>query len=50
MAASLPVLLPKWPADTLYGYDAQQRAIELYGLTGNAAKLAQYRQLSLTSK
>jgi hypothetical protein len=50
MTASLPVLLPKWPADTLYGYDAQQRAIELYGLTGNAAKLAQYRQLSLSSK
>ena len=38
MAASLPVLLPKWPADTLYGYDAQQRAIELYGLTGNTAE------------
>ena len=50
IASSIPVLLPKWPTTTLYGYDAQQRAIQLYSATGNAAKLTQYRQLSLSAK
>ena len=45
-ASSMPDLLPRWPADTLYGYDALQRAGQLYRITGNPEKLAQIRRLA----
>ncbi len=46
IAASMPVLLQKWPPDTLYGHDGLQRSMQLYQLTGNQAKLSQYRLLA----
>ena len=46
IASSMPVLLPKWPPDTLYGHDAVERSMRLYQLTGNQAKLSQYRRLA----
>jgi tetratricopeptide (TPR) repeat protein len=46
IAQSMPVLLPKWPPDTLYGHDAVQRSVQLYQLTGDQAKLSQYRRLA----
>src|SRR5262249_13641378 len=46
IAASVPVILKKWPAGTLYGYDGLQRSIALYRLTGDQARLAQYRLLA----
>ncbi|MGB8693235.1 MAG: toll/interleukin-1 receptor domain-containing protein [Steroidobacteraceae bacterium] len=42
MQSSLPVVLKKWPADTLFGHDALTRAIHLYTRAGDAAKVAQY--------
>jgi tetratricopeptide (TPR) repeat protein len=44
--SSDPVILKKWPSGTLYGHDALQRSVSLYSLTGNAAKLAEYRKLA----
>ena len=46
ISSSMPVLLPKWPPDTLYGYDALQRTMQLYSLSGDATRLAQYRKLA----
>jgi tetratricopeptide (TPR) repeat protein len=46
IVVSMPVLLPKWPPDTLYGHDAVQRSVQLYQLTGNPVKLSQYRRLA----
>jgi tetratricopeptide (TPR) repeat protein len=46
IVSSMPVLLPKWPPDTLYGHDAVERSMHLYQLTGNQAKLSQYRRLA----
>jgi tetratricopeptide (TPR) repeat protein len=46
IASSMPVLLTKWPPDTLYGYDAVQRSLRLYRLTGDQPKLTQYRLLA----
>jgi hypothetical protein len=46
IAASTPELLKKWPPDTLYGYDALQRAVRLYRLTGDRVKLARYQRLA----
>ena len=46
VASSMPVLLKKWPPDTLYGHDALQRSIQLYQATGSQAKLAHYRLLA----
>jgi tetratricopeptide (TPR) repeat protein len=46
IAASMPVILKKWPADTLYGYDGLQRSIALYRLTGDQTRLAHYRLLA----
>ena len=46
IASSMPVLLPKWPPPTLYGYDAIQRSLQLYRLTGNEDKLGYYRLLA----
>jgi hypothetical protein len=40
------VLLTKWPPDTLYGYDALQRSLRLYRLTGDQPKLAHYQLLA----
>jgi tetratricopeptide (TPR) repeat protein len=45
-SSSMPVLLPRWPANTLYGYDALQRAGQLYRLTGDSEKLAHLRRLA----
>jgi tetratricopeptide (TPR) repeat protein len=42
MQTSLPVVLKKWPADTLFGHDALTRAIRLYTRAGDAAKVAHY--------
>ncbi len=44
--SSDPIVLKKWRPDTLYGYDALQRTMRLYSLTGNTAKLAEYRKLA----
>ena len=44
MQASLPVILKKWPADTMYGHDALERAVRLYTASGDAARVAQYRE------
>ena len=46
IAASMPVLLKKWPADTLYGYDGIERSMALFRLTGNQAQLQHYRLLA----
>ena len=46
IAGSMPVLLVKWPPDTLYGYDAVQRSMRLYARTGNQAELARYQRLA----
>jgi tetratricopeptide (TPR) repeat protein len=46
MAKSLPVLLKKWSPGSLYGADALGRAIKLYGLMGDAARLAKYRRIA----
>jgi tetratricopeptide (TPR) repeat protein len=42
MQSSLPVILKKWPADTLFGHDALERAVRLYTRTGDAAAAAKY--------
>ncbi len=42
MQSSLPVVLRKWPPDTLFGHDALTRATRLYGLAGDAARAAEY--------
>lgn len=44
--SSDPVLFKKWPAGTLYGYDALQRTFRLYALTGNASKASELRKLA----
>lgn len=46
IAGSMPVLLRKWPPDTLYGHDAVQRSLKLYRQTGNDAKVAHYQLLA----
>ena len=48
VAASTPVLLEKWSATSLYGNDALKRAIRLYQLTGDAARVAKYRRIAAT--
>jgi len=45
MQSSLPVILKKWPADTLFGHDALERAVRLYTASGDAARVVQYRAL-----
>ena len=44
MATSLPIVLKKWPPNTLYGHDALQRAIRLYTHSGDSAKADAYRE------
>jgi tetratricopeptide (TPR) repeat protein len=39
---STPVVLAKWPADTAFGHDALDRAVRLYSMTQDEAKVAQY--------
>jgi tetratricopeptide (TPR) repeat protein len=46
IASNTPQLLKKWPPDTLYGYDALQRALRLYRLTGDRTKLARYQLMA----
>jgi len=46
ISASMPVLLPKWPPDTLYGHDAVRRSLQLYRATGNQAELTHYQLLA----
>jgi tetratricopeptide (TPR) repeat protein len=46
IGASMAVLLKKWPPDTLYGYDALQRSMQLYRLTGDQDKLGYYQLLA----
>jgi tetratricopeptide (TPR) repeat protein len=46
IGASMAVLLKKWPPDTLYGYDALQRSMQLYRLTGDQEKLGYYQLLA----
>jgi tetratricopeptide (TPR) repeat protein len=46
IGSSLPVLLKKWPADSLFGHDALERTMRLYRATGNAAMLARYSALA----
>src|SRR6202044_2310723 len=46
LEASDPIVLKKWPPNTLYGYDAVQRSVRLYSLMGNATKAAEYRRLA----
>jgi tetratricopeptide (TPR) repeat protein len=40
--SSVPVLLKRWPATTMYGHDTLQRAIKLHRATGDSAALARY--------
>lgn len=44
MATSLPVVLKKWPPETLYGHDALGRALRLYTDTGDTAQADAYRE------
>jgi tetratricopeptide (TPR) repeat protein len=42
---SLPVVLARWPAATLYGHDSLERSRRLFTKTANTAKLAQLAAL-----
>lgn len=44
--SSLPVVLARWPATALYGYESLERSTLLFTRTGNAAKLAQLAALA----
>jgi tetratricopeptide (TPR) repeat protein len=44
--SSDPIVLGKWPAGTLYGYDAIRRSIRLYSAMGNGVKVLEYRRLA----
>jgi hypothetical protein len=46
VAASTPMLLKKWSPASLYGNDALGRAIRLYQLMGDAARVAKYRGIA----
>ncbi len=46
IAGSIAAVLKKWPPDTLYGHDDLERSMQLYRLTGNQAKLSEYRLLA----
>ncbi len=43
---SLPVVLARWPATTLYGHESLERAKLLFTRTANAAKLAELAALA----
>ena len=43
MASSLPIILKKWPPNTLFGHDALERAVRLYTHTGEADRVDAYR-------
>ncbi|MEO7386832.1 MAG: toll/interleukin-1 receptor domain-containing protein, partial [Gammaproteobacteria bacterium] len=42
---SVPVLLARWPASSLYGHDALERSRRLYQRTGDSARLADITRL-----
>lgn len=44
--ASLPILLQKWPPDSLYGYDSLSRATRVYTLTNDRPRLARLKTLT----
>lgn len=44
LVASGPALFAKWPPDTLYGYDAVRRNIELYERLSRPDKVAEFRR------
>lgn len=44
MSSSLPIILKKWPPNTLYGHDALERAVRLYTRTGDTARVDAYRE------
>ena len=44
--SSLPIVLKKWPPDSLFGHDALERTMRLYRATGNSAKLAKYTAMA----
>jgi tetratricopeptide (TPR) repeat protein len=46
METSTRDLLKTWPADSLYGHDALQRAITFYRRSGDEARLARYQGLA----
>jgi hypothetical protein len=48
VAETTPVLLKKWSPASLYGNDALQRAIRLYQLVGDPARVAKYRRIAAT--
>ena len=43
MVSSLPVILKKWPPNTLFGHDALERAVRLYTRTEDTARVDAYR-------
>ncbi|HXC60979.1 MAG TPA: tetratricopeptide repeat protein, partial [Steroidobacteraceae bacterium] len=47
MQSSLPLVLKKWPAATIFGHESLERAVRLYTLAGDDARAAAYHsQLS----
>ena len=46
LESSLPIVLKKWPPDSLFGHDALERTMRLYRATGNSAKLAKYTAMA----
>ena len=49
IASSTPLILKKWPAATMFGHDALERALRVYTHSGDSAKVATY-QAMLTEK
>jgi hypothetical protein len=45
LQSSLPVVLKKWPPNTIFGHDALERAVRLYSQTGDAAKAERYNAM-----
>ena len=43
MQSSLPPVLKKWPAGTIFGHESLERAVRLYTLTGDDARATEYR-------
>ena len=46
LESSLPIVLKKWPPDSLFGHDALERTMRLYRATGNSEKLAKYTAMA----
>lgn len=45
LAPSTKVLLERWQPDTLYGHEAVNRMLDLYGMMGDERRLTQFRKL-----